>query len=112
MPYILTTTEAATVLRCEDDDPNMLMLLPAVDAYIKMATGRDWAADVPIYQEARSAARMLLVMWHENPAMIGSQGALNFGLAAALTQLEALALSYYIFEGLSSAGAIILEAAK
>ncbi len=106
--YILTTTEAATVLRCAEDDPNMLMLLPAIDAYIKMATGRDWAADTTIREEAKNAARMLLVQWHENPAMVGSSGPLAFGLMAALTQLEAIAHYYFTFEGLSNAGYVCL----
>jgi len=106
--YILTTTESATVLRCAEDDPNMLMLLPAIDAYIKMATGRDWAADTTIREEAKNAARMLLVQWHENPAMVGSSSPLSFGLMATLTQLEAIAHYYFTFEGLSSAGYVSL----
>jgi hypothetical protein len=110
--YILTTTEAATVLRCADDDANMLMLLPAIDAYIKMATGRDWAGDSPVRQEAKNAARMLLVQWHENPAMVGNQSVLGFGLLAALTQLEAVARYYYTFEGLSGTGYIYLKEAR
>ena len=91
--YILSATEASDVLRCDIADPNMLALLPAIDAYIEMATGRDWAADTAIRQEAKNAARMLLVMWHENPGMMASgQTSLNFGLSACLVQLEALAL--------------------
>jgi len=70
------------------------MLLPIVDAYLANATGMDWAEDPSmIPNEAKSAARMLLVMWHENPAMIGMPGSsLGFGLAAVLMQLKALAL--------------------
>ena len=91
--YILTDTEASNVLRCAIDDPNMLALLPAIDAYIEMATGRDWAADASIRQEAKSAARILLVQWHEDPGMMaGSQAMLSGGLQACLAQLEALAL--------------------
>lgn len=93
MANILTADDAANVLRTTKTDQTMLDLLPGVDAYIKMATGRDWTLDTVIRPEAKSAARMLLVMWHEAPAMIG-QGltSLPHGLAAALTQLEALAL--------------------
>lgn len=92
-PNILTTTEAAAVLRCAVDDPSMLMLLPAVDAYIEQATGRDWTLDATIYQEAKNAARILITLWHENPAQIAnSQGMLPQGLTACLVQLEALAL--------------------
>jgi hypothetical protein len=91
---ILTATEAANVLRCEPDDPAMLDLLPVVDAYIIGATGRDWTADETIQQEAKAAARILLVQWHEDPGMIvGRQMViLSGGLAACLSQLEALAL--------------------
>ena len=92
---ILEPTEAAIVLRCAEDDPDMLNLLPLVDTYLSNATGIDWAADpneIPL--EAKSAARMLLVMWHENPAMIGMPGSsLGFGLAAVLMQLKALAMA-------------------
>lgn len=92
MANILTAAEAANTLRCDETDPAMLDLLPSVDAYIRMATGRDWAADNPVRAEAKSAARMLLTMWHENPAMLGQAGSLSFGLQAALLQLETLAL--------------------
>ena len=109
---ILTMTEAATALRSAEDDPNMLDLLPLVDAYLKQATGRDWTADDPIYDEAKSAARMLLVMWHENPGMINMPGSsLGFGLAAVLFQLKMLALRYKVFQGSDGAGAIILTGA-
>lgn len=93
MAHILTTTEAATVLRTTETDQNMVDLLPLIDSYVKGATGRDWAADTSIRPEAKSAARILLVQWYENPGML-SQGmtALNAGLTSCLTQLEALAL--------------------
>jgi hypothetical protein len=110
---ILTTEEAAAVLRCEIDDDNMLMLLPQIDAYIKMATGHDWAADDTIRPEAKAAARMLLVMWHENPAMVANGLAtLSFGLSAALVQLEVIAMSYLYFFGLNGAGACVLSGAN
>jgi hypothetical protein len=94
MAHILNDAEAANVLRCAEDDPNMLDLLPVVDAYIKQATGWDWAEDpTAIPAEAKSAARMLLVMWHENPAMVGVPASgIGFGLAAVLFQLKSLAL--------------------
>ena len=110
---ILTTEEAAAVLRCEIDDDNMLMLLPQIDAYIKNATGHDWAADDTIRPEAKAAARMLLVMWHENPAMMASGlMTLSFGLSAALVQLEAIAMSYLSFTGSDGAGACTLTGAQ
>lgn len=92
MANILLAAEAATVLRTDATDPNIALLLPQIDAYIANATGRNWEEDETIRPEAKAAARMLLVMWFENPAMIGSVGVLNFGLTAALVQLEAIAL--------------------
>lgn len=92
MANILTETEAANALRCAETDPAMLDLLPQVDAYIKNATGRDWAADEPIRPEAKTAARILLVRAHEDPGAMSAGAALSFGLTAALVQLEAIAL--------------------
>jgi len=92
MASILTELEASTVLRCEVNDLGMLDLLPLVDGYIQFATGRNWTADSPVRPEAKSAARMLLVRWHEDPGGMAAGGALGYGLAAVLTQLEALAL--------------------
>ncbi len=90
---ILTAAEAATALRTVVTDPAMLQLLPQVDAYIETATGRDWTGDEPIYEQAKAAARMLLVRWHEDPGMMGqAQGLLPQGCSAALAQLEAIAL--------------------
>lgn len=91
--HILTAAEAAQVLRCDVTDPLMLALLPSVDTYIRIATGRDWTLDVPIYDEAKSAARILITLWHENPAMTGYVGNLPAGLSACLCQLEAQALT-------------------
>ncbi|MHB9033132.1 MAG: head-tail connector protein, partial [Anaerolineae bacterium] len=89
---ILTDLEASLVLRCETSDVQMQYLLPLVDEYVKNATGHDWATDAPIHNSAKAAARMLLVMWYENPAMIAAGvNSLAFGLQAALTQLEATA---------------------
>ena len=92
MTNILTAAEAANVLRCLTTDTLMLQLLPQVDDYIKTATGRDWTADSSIDVTAKAAAQILVTMWHENPAMIGSAGALPGGLSACLVQLEAKAI--------------------
>jgi hypothetical protein len=113
MTNILTDEEAAVVLRCDVTDADMLALLPIVDAYIKNATGHDWALDSIILPEAKNAARMLLTLWHENPAMISSgMSSMEFGLRAALTQLEAMALSYQQFQGRNGAGAITVIGAQ
>jgi hypothetical protein len=94
----------------------MLELLDLVDGYIEQATGRDWAEDTVVVPQAKAAARMLLVTWYENPSMITPVGAggasLGFGLAAALTQLEALGLRFRTFEGINGAGAVSLEGAR
>jgi hypothetical protein len=112
MASILTASEAATVLRCDADDADMLALLPLVDAYLKRATGHDWASDAPIIAEAKSAARMLLTLWHENPGMVTSgMTSLGFGLSAVLTQLEAIALQYKVFFGRDGTGAVLLPGA-
>jgi hypothetical protein len=90
---ILTTAEAAAVLRTVETDPAMLLLLPQIDAYIDTATGRDWTLDDPVHEMAKAAARMLLVRWYEDPGAMGqSQGLLPQGCSAALAQLEAIAL--------------------
>ena len=113
MTTILTTTEAANALRCDVSDPEMIDLLPQVDGYLINATGHDWTADTPIDPTAKSAARMLLVMWHEDPAMMAQHNApLSFGLTSALVQLEAKAASYMEFEGLTSVGGCTLTGAN
>ena len=106
MANILTATEGSNVLRCAVDDAEMLALLPLVDGYVKQATGRDWTVDSTIRPEAKAAARLLLVQWHEDPG--GLTNTLGPGRQAALAQLEALALRYRRFEGVSSAGSIYL----
>jgi hypothetical protein len=115
MTNILTAAEASRVLRdIPEDDDLMLELLPSVDRHIETATGRAWQNDDPIDEAAKSAARMLLTMWYENPAMVGKVDVLTYGLNAALTQLEALALKWqdYEFEGASTSAYIILAGAK
>lgn len=93
MANILTATEAANILRCAEDDPAMLDLLPQVDAYIKNATGRDWTDDDPIDPVAKAAARILLVRAHEDPGALAQPApALGWSLASCLVQLEAEAL--------------------
>jgi hypothetical protein len=113
MANILTAAEAARVVRTEITDQIMLDLLPSVDAFIQEATGRDWAKDTTVRAVAKSAARMLLVMWYENPGMVGNGiTTLGSGLTAALLQLEALAMQYMEFQGRDGAGAIILTCAQ
>jgi hypothetical protein len=113
MANILSAAEAAKVLRCDATDPLMLDLLTPVDDYIRNATGHDWAADSSVDATAKSAARMLITVWHENPGMMASgMTTLSFGLRAVLSQLEAKSLRYKTFEGLSGSGAISVPGAK
>lgn len=113
MANILTANEAAIVLRTTATDAAMLALLPLVDAYLKNASGHDWAADSAIRPEAKSAAQMLLTMWYENPAMTASGiASLSFGLQAILIQLEAIAESYREFLGRNGAGGCVLTGAR
>lgn len=110
---ILTPSEAANFVRTTETDQVMLMLLPQIDVFAQRATGRDWSADAVINPSAKTAAGMLLVLWYDNPAQVGSDGVLPYGLTNVLSQLEAEALKYrkYEFEGLSGAGVISLPGA-
>ena len=93
MANILTVQEAADAVRTGTDDANVLDLLPMVDSYINYATGHDWTADTPINPTAKAAARIVLVMWHEDPAMMAQRNmALVAGLINLLNQLEAIEL--------------------
>jgi len=107
---ILTAGEAAAVLRVASDTADMLNLLPQIDEYIFNATGHEWASDVPINAAAKAAARILLVLWFENPSMVLSGGAmpLTQGLTSLLGQLEVVAGYYHNFEGLAGAGSVTL----
>jgi len=100
---ILTVAEAAIYLHCEIDDANMLLLLPAVDAKIYRGTGRKWEGDSVICQEAKNAAYALLTCLHEGGWP--SDGLRDYYLGCT-TQLEAMALYYYTFEGIDGAGYI------
>ena len=111
MANILTAEEAADWVRTDVDDNAMLQLLDPVDAYIKAATGRDWAADAAINAMAKTAAGILLTAWYDDPAQIGSSPS---RASAVLTQLEAEALKYrkYQFYGLSGTGGILVPGAQ
>ena len=89
---ILTQEEASNILRCAQDDPKMIVLLPQVDAYIHQATGRDWSEDDPVHAGAKSAARMLIVRAYEDPGALSlTADGISFALPAVLLQLETMA---------------------
>ena len=54
---ILTLQEAADMLKIESaaDYPQLDILLPAIDDYIKTATGKDWGVDDPVDPTAKIA---------------------------------------------------------
>ena len=113
MANILSPSEAATVLRCDVNDADMLALLPLVDAYIQKGTGHAWASDAQIHPIAKSAARILIVLWHENPGMTASGvTTLSYGLRAVMVQLAAIALQYVEFYGRDGEGSIDLKGAR
>lgn len=114
MTNLLTPNEAANYLRTEANDPSMLMLLSAIDQFVKRATGRNWSADTTIHPLAKAAAGMLLVQWYDHPAMVGNDQAMPFGLLNVLTQLEAEALKYrkYSFEGANGSGSVCIPIAQ
>ncbi len=75
MSNILTTEEAVAILRLDSTDlleyPQLKTILPAIDDYLKTATGKDWSKDEPIDPIAKMIASVLLVRWFEDPGMIG-----------------------------------------
>jgi hypothetical protein len=113
MSNILTPTEAAEYVRTDTDNNAVLQLLDPVDAFIKAATGRDWAADNAVHPLAKVAAGMLLVQWYDNPGQVGDGSVLAFGLTNVLTQLEVEGLKYrkYQFYGANQAGGIAIPGA-
>ena len=113
MTNILTAQQAADACRCDPSDANMLDLLPLVDAFIQRATGRDWTKDVPIEPVAIAAARILMVQWHENPAMMAIRNApLGFSLTSCLVTLESIALKTKTFQGYTGLGGATLLGAN
>jgi hypothetical protein len=91
---ILTNQEAADMLRLPnaDDYPQLNILLPAVDDFIKTATGHDWAADVPIDPTAKMLACVLVSRWFVDPGQVGVQLSPTDPLVAGIGQLHAKAL--------------------
>lgn len=93
MANILTADEAARVVTVGSTDERLLDVLPQVDAYIKHATGHDWAADETIEPTAKAAARLYLALTYDLMAMQQNQiDALNRALISTLAQLEAMAV--------------------
>lgn len=89
---LISLGEAKQILRVDGTDSDLLLsqIITAAEQYILNATGKDFSGD-PL---AKMAASMLVVMWFENPAMIGKVGDhdLSYGLNNIITQLQAVAL--------------------
>lgn len=92
---ILTDTEAMEALNYTsvDDMPAKVIgiLVPAVDAYITNATGKDWGTLTTTYTAvdplAKLAAAILLGRWFEDVTQIGQAN--DLGVLSMLGQLEA-----------------------
>lgn len=96
---ILTDQEAREILGYDDPTQEMParvtpILLPAVDNFLKDATGKDWGALTEAYAAidptAKMAAAVLLVRWFDDPGQIGQVS--DAGILALIGQLEAKAL--------------------
>jgi hypothetical protein len=95
---ILTLDEAASIL--DYTSPTEMppkvssVLLPAVDDFLKSATGKDWGTVTDTYTAidptAKMAAGVLLARWFEDPGMLGK--AYDVGVLSLIGQLEAKAL--------------------
>lgn len=96
---ILTLQEAADLLDYEsiDEMPNKVatIFLPAVDNFIKDATGKDWGVITDTYTSIDATAKMvagaLLVRWFEDPGSVGKLNQNDF-LVGLIGQLHAKVL--------------------
>lgn len=102
---ILTAAEAKEALGYSPDEqmPARVesILLPAIDDFLKNATGKDWGKLTESYTTvdplAKQAASVLLVRWFDNPSQIGSANTSfgygsDLGIMSLITQLHAKAL--------------------
>lgn len=104
MANILTFDEGSRVVMVDPDDEKLGDLLPQVDAYIREATGWDWAKDNPIRTEAKAAARLQLALIYDLGVMQPSQIAvLRSGLISALAQLETIAVGLQAIQNINKA---------
>ena len=91
---ILTNQEAADMLRLLDPDdyPQLNIILPFVDDFIKTATGRDWGLDDQIDPTAKMLASALAVRWFDDPGQMGNIPDNDFGARSLIGQLHSKAL--------------------
>jgi len=95
---ILTNQEAVDMLRLSnpEDYPQLNILLPFVDDYIKTATGKDWSVDTSIDPTAKMLASSLLVRWFDDPGQMGIISDNDIGVRSLFGQLHAKALELAI----------------
>lgn len=92
---ILTQQEASELLNylTVDEMPEKVIsvFLPAVDAFLKNATGFDWGTLTDTYTMidplAKMAAGVLLVRWFDDPSLIGKAD--DAGIVGLIGQLRA-----------------------
>jgi hypothetical protein len=95
---ILTLQNAADALNYNSPDEMpakvATIFIPAVDGFIKEATGKDWGVLTDTYTSidpiAIMVAAVLLVRWFEDPGMIGKVS--DVGVLSMISQLEAKVL--------------------
>lgn len=97
---ILTPQEAIDQLKLDlpaSTYPQLNIILPAIDDYLKTATGKDWGTLTDRYTKidptAKIVASVLLVRWFEDPGMIGKLSLNDPGLIGLIAQLHAKAIS-------------------
>ncbi|KLU66752.1 hypothetical protein DEAC_c14200 [Desulfosporosinus acididurans] len=95
---LLTPQEAADMLRLPDpaDYPQLNILLPFVEDFIKTATGHDWASDLTIDPTAKMLAATLAVRWFDDPAQMGNIPGNDIGVKSLIGQLHAKALGMLV----------------
>jgi hypothetical protein len=92
---ILTEQEAKNMLMLDPETtyPQLAIVLPAIDEYIKTATGFDWGTLTAEYTAvdpvAKMAASILLSQWYFNPLEMGKD---NYAVVGFVGQLQAKVL--------------------
>lgn len=88
---IFTEQQAAKILGYssyeESPAERIDIILPAIDDYIRSATGKDWGIDNPIDPTAKLLANVLLTKWFDHPDMIGKAD--DIGTLTLIGQLHA-----------------------
>lgn len=91
---ILTPQEASGLLEFPSlevmPEKVITVFLPAVEDFLRNATGRDWGTVTDTYTEidplAKMVAGMLLIRWFDDPGMVGK--AADDGIIAMIAQLK------------------------